>query len=202
MKTKLITLITLGLFLIAPAIHAQKTDGGIIAGVSTGSVKMSDINKTLQTTANGDNILGFEGGIFARFHLGPFYIKPMAIVSYQSGQLDFYNPDGSMQKANFNVGKFEVPVLVGLHFLKIINVEAGPAFNWVFNANSDANSALKIEPAGYGYRVGANVELGRLTLGLVYQGLTNQSSGSSTTTYQTPNELIFELGFNFVKPKW
>jgi hypothetical protein len=201
MKTKLMYFIASGLLLCTSIMQAQKTDGGIVAGVSTGSVSMSKMNSATVSTANGQNILGFEGGLFARFHFGPFYLKPMALVSYQSGQMDFNYTDGSFKRANFNVGKFEVPVLLGIHFLRIINIEAGPAVNWVFQANSDANSALNIEPIGYSYRVGANVELGRLSLGLVYQGLTNQSSGSSTTTYQTPNELIFEIGFNFVKPQ-
>ncbi len=198
MKTKVISLLAAGLFFCIPLIHAQ-TDGGFILGISTSSVKMSDMNRSTATTADGTNILGFEGGLFARFHFGPFYIKPMALLSYQSGQLNFYNSDGSTQQANFNVGKFEVPVLFGVHFLRILNIEAGPVCNWLFQSNTDANNTLKIQPVGYGYRVGANVELGRFLIGLDYQGLVNPSSSSSNITYNVPNELILELGFNIGK---
>jgi len=196
MKTKLITLLSAGLLLGTHLLHAQLFDGGVIAGVSAGNVKMSDMNNTLINTANGSGIVGYEAGLFARLHLSPFYIKPMGLIHYEAGQVNFNYKDGSSHSSNFDDGKLEVPVLLGIHFLHIINVEAGPVYNWVFMANTNGDNELKVEPSGFGYRVGANVELWRLFLGISYQGLANKSSGSSTTTFQVPNELFFNVAIN------
>ncbi len=201
MKTKRITSLAAGLFFSLSVLHAQRFDGGIAAGVTTGSVNLSKINTAVLNTANGDNILGFNAGLFARLHLGPFYIKPMGLISYQSGQLDFNYKTGAVEHANFSAGKFEVPVLLGIHFFRVFNIEAGPVYNSVFQTSSGGNTGLAVQPSGYGYRLGANLKLSRILLGFAYQGLYNNSSGSSTTTFQTPNELIFEIGFYLGKKK-
>ncbi len=200
MKNKTVSFLMIALFYSGMGLKAQFFDGGIAAGVSTGTVKMSDMNTALINTAKGNSITGFEGGLFSRFHFTPFYLKPMALINYQSGDVNFYNKDGTTTKTNFNDGKLEVPVLLGFHFLGILNVEAGPLYNWVFMTNTSENN-IKVQPSGVGYRIAANVELSRLLLGLCYQGLMNKSSGSSTTTFQVPNELIFQIALNLGKKK-
>jgi hypothetical protein len=202
MKIKLICFSLVGLLLVCSSgLTAQSFDGGLVAGVSNGNVKLSDMNNSLINSANGSNMTGIEGGLFSRFHFTPFYIKPMALINYQSGQLDFHNKDGSVHHDNFNAGKLEVPVLLGLHFLGILNIEAGPVYNWVYMANTNGDNELNVQPSGLGYRLGANVELWRLLVGLSYQGLINKSNSSSSTTFEVPNELFLEIAFNFGKKK-
>jgi hypothetical protein len=194
MKTKIIGLLLLTGLLQTFGLNAQNTSGGIILGASTTSVKLSDLNNTLfMNAAKGQNIMGFEGGVYAKWTFHPFYIKPMALLNYQAGQLHFTGNDGSSQSADFRDGKLEIPVLIGLHLLGPLSIEGGPVYNWLYMSSNDANPNLRLEESGLGYRIGANVGRGRLNLGLSYQGLTNKSSGSSRTTFQSPNELILDL---------
>jgi hypothetical protein len=67
-------------------VSAQSFTGGITEGVSTTSVKISNMNSTFTDYVNGTNIMGFEGGLYGRLNLGPFFIKPMLLVSYESGK--------------------------------------------------------------------------------------------------------------------
>lgn len=194
MKTKIIGLLLLAGLLQTTRLCAQ-TSGGIIIGASTASVELRDLNNTtFMNAANGQNIMGFEGGVYGKLTMHPFYIKPMVLASYQSGQLGFMHTDGSVQSSNFRDGKLEIPLLVGLKLIGPLNVEAGPVYNYLFMASNDASPDIHLQESGLGYRIGAGLDFGQLNLGLSYQGLTNKSSGSSRTTFQSPTELILNLG--------
>jgi hypothetical protein len=192
MKTSIyFTYLLAATLLVATTAQAQLITGGITAGVSTASVKISDLHRAYTNVESGQNIIGFEGGLYGRVHFGPFYIKPMALLSYQSGQVNFYNTsDGSMQSENFKSGKLEIPVMFGFKILGPLRIEAGPVYNYIFQANNDAGD-VHVATSGLGYRAGASVEFWRLNVGLAYQGLTARSSGS--TTYEMPSELVATL---------
>jgi hypothetical protein len=204
MKTKMrVYTLLLALLSSSGSIFAQSSaDAGIVAGASTSSVKITNMNSTtLSNAASTHNITGVEGGIYGRLWLGSLYIKPMLLVSYQTGQLDFNYTDGSTKPGSFNDGKVEVPALLGLKVFGPLHIEAGPVYNWIFMASSDANSALHLEQSGLGYRLGANVGLGRLNIGLAYQGLANNSASLSNATFRMPTELILDLSVRLGKNK-
>ncbi len=141
--------------------------------------------------------MGFEGGLFERVNMGPFFIKPMLLLGYEGGTATYYYNDGQFNTSRFDYGNVEVPVLLGLKILGPIRIEAGPVYNWIYTANFNNDNSITTNPSGLGYRVGANVELGVINLGLAYQGLTNKPDNSTTTTFSTPNELIFSLALCF-----
>ena len=186
----------LTIYMTAPAI-AQRVTGGITLGMSSSTIKLSDMHSAAHAYESGQNIRGFEGGFFGRVHFGPFYVKPMALVSYQAGQVNFNNVnDGTVHADNFRAGKFEVPLMFGIKLLGPLRIEAGPVYNWVFVARNDAGD-IQAAPGGIGYRAGASLEFWKLNLGAAYQGITNKSAG--TTTYEIPSELIFTLGVRLGK---
>lgn len=190
--------VMLFLLLLSKGGKAQTTfTTGITAGASTASVKFSGIGNSFVNTIKGNNIMGFEGGLFERINLGPLFIKPMLLAGYQGGTATYTNNDGSVNTSKFNYGNIEVPVLLGLKILGPLRIEAGPVYNWIYTANYNDDNSIKINPSGLGYRAGANVELGILNLGLAYQGITNRSDNSSTTTFSSPSELIFSLALCF-----
>jgi hypothetical protein len=193
MKTKLILIAMVGL-LYTSEIRAQVVQGGLLIGVSTAQVNIKDLNTSLRKDANGKSIWGMEGGVYAKLNFSPFYLKPMALASYQSGEMTLNNKDGSILTSNFNAGRFEVPVLLGLHIIgPFLSVEAGPAYNWIFYANTQADGNISVTSSSIGYRLGATSELGRLVLGLAYEGIVSNSS-SSTTKFEMPMELAFNIG--------
>ncbi len=195
MKTKIVIIASIVLLLCPTEQKAQSFTTGITAGISTTSVNFSDIGNNVTNSIKGKNIMGFEAGLFERLNIGPVFIKPMLLVSYQSGTVNFYNNDGSVNSSKFNYGKVEVPLLFGLKILGMLRIEAGPVYNWIYTKQIEKDNSIKVDPSGLGYRVGANVEFAFLNLGLAYQGLTNKSN--SSTTFKSPNELIFSVAICF-----
>jgi hypothetical protein len=195
MKAKFLGVLCVSAFLlIATKPFAQSFDVGLTAGVSSGTVKVSEIGSAFTNTIEGKNIVGFEGGLLGRLNLDPLYVKGMFLLAYKGGPSDFVNDDGTIRSSRFSIGRLQVPVLFGLKLIGPIRVEAGPVVNWIFHESHSEDESINVRKTGYGYRVGANVEFGIVNLGLAYQGLKNKSDGSSTATYSTPDELIFSLG--------
>jgi hypothetical protein len=199
MKTRILTIICLSMILSAGSLFSQSSSAGIVLGASTSSVKLSDFNNTTVAAAKGQGIMGYEGGLYAKFEFGPIYLKPMVLAGYQSGQLNINYQDGSMKQADFKDGKLVVPVLAGIRLLHIAGIEAGPVYNWMFMTSGTSDPSINLQKSGLGYRVGANVFLGRLTVGLAYQGLTNMSSSSATTTFKSPDELILNVSLRLTR---
>lgn len=186
-------IITAIVFIFFPRVEkAQSSTTGIVVGVSTASVGFSGIGNSFVSTIKGNDITGIEGGLFERVNFGPFFIKPMLLVAYQSGMTTYYNNEGSnIGSYKFDYGDIEVPLLLGLKIFGPLRVEAGPVFNWVYNAQYYGNNYVSINPAGMGYRIGANAELGIINFGFAYQGLTYNSSDVYSATLKSPEELIF-----------
>jgi hypothetical protein len=199
MKTKMIILLFLTTFLWTGTQYAQTASGGIVVGASTGSVKLSDFRNTAMNAASGQGIKGFEGGVYAQLGSGMLYLKPMLLAGYQAGQLNINYNDGSMKQADFRDGKMEVPVLVGLRLFHLVGVEAGPVYNWMFMVSESPDAGLHLQQSGLGYRIGANVFLGPLTVGLAYQGLSNMSNSPANATFRSPDELILDVSLRLTK---
>lgn len=195
MKKSIIKLISVAILIVCSSEQkAQSINFGITAGVSTGSVNVSEIGSAFTNTVKGDNILGYEAGIFARMNFNPLYVKGNFLLASRSGESIYSDNGGSSKKSSFSVKKIQVPILFGLKLIGPLRVEAGPVINWIISESHSSDNTFSLRKTGYGYRVGANVEFGILNLGLAYQGLKNKSNGPSTATYSTPDELIFSVG--------
>jgi hypothetical protein len=197
LKISATLLAMMGLFLIPKEQKAQSSTTGITLGATTTSVDLTNTGNAFTNTIKGNNITGFETGLFERFNLGPVFIKPELLVGYKGGTATYYNSDGSVNNSKFNYGNIELPLLFGLRILGPIRIEAGPVYNWIYMTQFNEDNSIKVDPSGLGYRVGANVEVGPINLGMAYQGLTNNPDGSTTTTFKSPNELIFSLALCF-----
>lgn len=190
------------LMLSAVLASAQKIEGGILGGVSTGSVKISEIPNSSTNVIKGDNIVGIEGGFFMKFNAGPFYGKPELLLNYRSGTVDVQIETEEVARAtSFKMSRLEIPVMFGLELLGPVAIEAGPVYNRLLNVTETFSSErTSIRKGGLGYRLGAVAELGRANLSIHYQGLKLGSSSSSTEAiYESPNELIFGVGIRLGK---
>ena len=178
--------------------QARSFTGGLSVGASTTSVNFSNLNNSFTNTIKGKNIIGVEGGIFERISFGRVFIKPMLLVSYHTGTIDFYNNNGTINRSDFDYGKVVVPVLFGIKILKFFRLEAGPVYNWIYNSDYSYDNIIKMEASGFGYRAGANIEIKRINIGFTYQGLTNKAFfNNDFATFSSPNELIFSIAYCF-----
>jgi len=172
--------------------------GGIAGGAVTGPVRLEDVGNSFTNVINGNNINGFEAGLLLKAEIGPVYLKPMAMYGFRYGSVTYTtSADYSQQTTNFTMNKVELPVLVGLHFLGPFYVEGGPSYNYIFNAtNKYSGYDVQITQSAIGYRVGVGAELGPVTLGVSYGGVSYTTSGTRAT-FKEPYKLIFGVGILF-----
>lgn len=167
--------------------------GGLVGGLSMGAVEINDLGSSFSNNIQGD-LYGFEAGVYAKFMLDPFYIKPMALYNFRSGSVDYRDASNNSQNSDITLHKIEIPVLLGLHIVGPLNIEAGPVYNYLVSVTDRYNSqTVDVGRNGLGYRFGANLELGGLTLGLSYQGAT-YTSGSGNATFYEPYKVVLGLG--------
>jgi hypothetical protein len=199
MKKRLFVLFMVASMIFPSRQQAQSFTTGIIGGGSTTSVKITDVaGNAAISNINGNSITGFEGGLFGRLNLGPVFIKPMVLTSYQYGTVTFTNTNGTVNSPNFDYGTLEIPILVGIRFFKFLRIEGGPVYNWIYSTHYSGGTSVTVDPSGWGYRLGANVEFGIINLGFAFQGLNNTQTGTTTDAkFSSPNELIVSLAFCF-----
>lgn len=193
--------------IMALSVKAQNLNGGIIGGVSTGPVKVTNIERGFTDAMEGKNVYGYEGGIFVKFLIDPIYIKPQLLYSAREGEVKYIQkPSGEFgsinRTADFRLEKFEAPVLFGYNILEsYLSVEAGPVYNYIVTMNGKYNeNELELERHGLGYRAGISSEIGPLLLQLGIQGLTNFSV-SDKATYNEPYKIIFGAGLILAETK-
>jgi hypothetical protein len=194
-------ILTVALLVFAVQTSAQKISGGITGGVSTGSVKITGIPNSLTNTIKGNNIMGYEAGLYMKVNAGPFYAKPELLMNHRSGEVDVESEtNASTQSADFKISRLVVPVMFGLELIGPLAIEAGPVYNKVLSVTESFNNEdVSIKQGGVGYRVGAMAEFGRIGLGVHYQGLKINSDESSESNFELPNELIFSLALRLGK---
>jgi hypothetical protein len=175
---------------------AQVT-GGIVGGVSTGAVKIENVGKGLKDVLQGNNILGFEAGIFAKLNLSVFYIKPMALYNFSTGNINSTTEANSGQTINFMMHRLETPLLFGFKIIGPLSVEAGPVYNYIIKSNDMTESIA--QGSGIGYRVGLGLEIKRLLINASYGGVTVNSNGLNNATFKEPYKIVFSLGFKLHK---
>src|SRR6188768_3279958 len=90
----------------------SQVGAGVAGEVTTTSVKIKDIPNSFVNTVQGDNITGYGVGIYLKAGIGPIYIKPKAMFTYQSGITQVVYNDENSSSVSLVVTKLDFPVLV------------------------------------------------------------------------------------------
>jgi hypothetical protein len=143
-----------------------------------------------------DKNIGYHFGIFAKFG-GIIFGKPELV--YTSTASDY--SDGS-----FKMQKLDAPLLVGVRFLKIFNVFAGPSLQYILDTEFENNTINTIEnDFTVGLNFGVGVSFNRIGIDLRYERgfndneatfINNNVSPSVESRIDTrPEQLILSLSF-------
>lgn len=166
---------------------------GVAAGVSTGAVEIEEVDRSFTDVIQGQNIMGYEAGLFLKYQFGSLYVKPMALYSFQSGDITYQD-----QRTSYKSDKLGVPVIFGLDLIGPLSLEAGPVYNYVVDMTQEFNSSEFVTArSGIGYRAGLALNFKALSLNLAYEGMTYQTSNSSKTSFTEPYKIIFGVGLAF-----
>jgi hypothetical protein len=172
--------------------YSQNGGFGIKAGLSSTEVDF----KNKQFTPQGAQT-GYHVGVFGRIGGGGFFVQPELLFTQTSGRFS------SDQKENFEAqfNRLDVPVMVGIRFLKLIRLQAGPIASLNINSKlKEAGSTVsdaEFKDATLGYQAGVGVDLGNLSLDARYEGGLSKWTENigSFSTDNRMNQWVLSVGF-------
>ncbi len=154
MKKIFITLLLIGSFSIT---NAQIFNFGIKGGINYNSNGDLSIDN-LRTSFDSDQETGYHVGIFTEMKLPLWlYLRPELYYTHTNSS---YKHEGDT--ADLTMDKIDMPVLLGLRFLKIGRIFVGPSFHYNMNTKlkgSEIIDDLK-EVSSDDFTVGAQFGLG------------------------------------------
>ncbi len=202
MKMKRIILIAC-LFIFLVNANAQEFEFGPKVGINTGKGTISELNTM---SADVQSINSFNGGIYARLKVKVIglYLQPEVIYTTRGGVYSFV--DGTTKfdvtsKAHY----IDVPVLIGLKFVKLFRVYGGPNFQFLISQEKEippgitSFSSKDLNKNNTGLQFGVGLDVWKLRLDLKYD--MNPASLGSFMDYKgvSPtvknNMIIIQLGF-------
>ncbi len=173
MINKIISILFLFFFSL-PLHHSLKaqSENAVEFGLKAGL----NMNKliTSQTDWESDDLrLGFVTGAFLRINFEKFFIQPELLISQKGGNLRARTQLGFTDFRR-TIGSVDVPVLVGVKFLKFMRLNVGPVLMFPIGGNQSEGdeednygSALKNTIAGY--HAGIGIDIKRVRLDLRYE---------------------------------
>lgn len=143
----------------------------------------------------------FGGGLFAAVKLSKigFQIDAMYqnMGAIYDGKVSLNNPS----QINLSLAYLQVPVVAKWHFLKVLNVQTGPYFGVLLNAN-DPNLKLSKDlynPNDVGWIGGLGVAFWKLHFDVRYQaGFTEIEHSINTASKPRNQSFLVGVGYSFL----
>jgi len=188
---------TVMLLLVNP-VQSQKLSAGLTGGVAFQNMELKSIN---EGSADIDNVIGPELGAHLLVELGGLYVRPTALVGFSQGKAISTVSESEKLESTFSISTFETPVIVGLHLLPFLSVEAGPLWSYILNYSDNVNGIeVDLNRNYFGYRAGVQLSFSRLGIYGHYGGIVNNSSGSDFQI-ERPSRIIVGLNVNLGSQK-
>jgi len=149
------------LFLIISLSAFSQFEYGLKCGISFNS--NLNINSKIESIDNSINIFesrnGQHIGVFLKLSISDFYIRPEIIYSKIKNSYDIpYDlPRTENIVTDFNQHKIDVPVMLGYKVFGLVNLFAGPRFEFIKNVsydNIDLNDLKNQYTLGLQYGIG------------------------------------------------
>jgi hypothetical protein len=162
-------------------------------------------------TSDNENIMfsdakiGFQGGIYTKIQLGGIFLEPRLMLHSTSVEYTFNGDNGGIidNVVSERFTNLDIPVLVGID-LALIDIYAGPVAHLHLNTSSDLfdweGYEDRFDTAQYGFRVGLGGNLGKINVGLEYEGNFSKFgdhisiAGQEFSFDSRPSRLILNLG--------
>lgn len=145
---------------------------GLRASLGYGST--GDLSTDIQNAEDPDGNVGYQFGVFAKFDLGPLYLRPELL--YSRLFTDYSN-------ARFDLEQINAPVLIGVNVVGPLNIFAGPSLNYALDTELEENERAGVDfdfqdiedRFTIGVQFGASVYFNNLEVGLRYDRALNEN---------------------------
>jgi hypothetical protein len=191
--------------LFALNVQAQTFQLGIKAGLTNTQIIGSDL-KNFEVPSSSNGILI---GAFSRIGFAGMFVQPeisFRNLNFSVNSNGTTSPSSAATKLNY----IDVPILFGKKVLGVINVCAGPNFQFLVNQDLSANNASNLATGNYndfvvGAQVGVGFDVWKLCIDARYDFSIN-SIGNAASAVNTQNVdfsfrasmLQFTVGYKFI----
>ncbi|CAM1340672.1 porin family protein [Tenacibaculum aestuarii] len=198
------------LFIGGVQLAQSQIQGGIKAGINYNSDSFSDVKNDV-VFDNAKSKTGFHAGAWLRINLPvtDLYLRPELVYTQLSNEVSYqYNDLSSPQTTTYKFQKIDIPVLVGMKFLKVAHVFAGPSFQYILDSDFDIKDLEQVDSDGFtvGLQFGAGVELGKLGFDIRWERalsdtesnfIDNNNAGQNVNFDTRVNQIILGLSYRF-----
>ena len=173
--------------------HARILQLGPRLGISSSQIKIKSPNKQFPELQAAT---GYQVGFVAQLNLPIVFIQPELLITGSGIQ---YQQQTQKQKITYT--KLELPVMVGMGFLGLAKLQAGPTLSLLLGAQQgQQNIKANYAPLTLGYQVGIGIDIWRLMVDLKYAAnlskFGHQLMGIATDHQQ--HLLILSVGFDML----
>ncbi|AZJ31679.1 Outer membrane protein beta-barrel domain-containing protein [Tenacibaculum mesophilum] len=190
----------------------SQIQGGIKGGINYNSDSFSDVKNDVFDGAKSKT--GFHAGAWLRIKLPAtgLYIRPELVYTQLNNNVVYY-PEGKSnnstnnQNVSYEIQKIDIPVLLGLNFLKVGHVFAGPSFQYILDSDFNFKDLKQVNSDGFsvGLQLGAGIELGKLGLDVRWERALSDTESkfvdnniSENVNFDTRiNQIIIGLSYRF-----
>lgn len=142
------------------------------AGVSSSKLQVED---NVNEVKEGDASFGFHAGLFTRFSSSTLYVQPEVLFTSNRGKIEFKDAAGDQIVNEYTFNKIDVPVMVGLKFLDVFRVQAGPVASLLLKADAkeggvESDVKENYKNATLGYQAGIGFDISNIIIDFKYEG--------------------------------
>lgn len=186
----------------------SQIQGGIKGGINYNSNSFTDVKNDV-VFDNAKSKTGFHAGAWLRINLPVtnLYLRPELVYTQLSNEVSYqYNDLSSPQTTTYDFQKIDIPVLVGMKFLKVAHVFGGPSFQYILDSDFNIEDLTQKDSYGFsvGVQFGAGIELGKLGLDVRWERALSDTeakfidSNVNDVNFDTRvNQIIVGLSYRF-----
>jgi hypothetical protein len=181
--------------------HAYIIQAGPRIGISTTHIVF---DKDLRKCYDPEIGLGYQLGVLARITLPIIYIQPELLFTSNSAKVEYQcksEINANKQSHILKYKKLELPIIIGMKFLELIRLQAGPVFSILIAANdNDADITSNYSRITAGYQAGIGVDIHRFLIDIKFEGSLSKFGNKlgEISADHRENLLIFSVGINLL----
>ncbi len=149
---------------------------------------------------NKDNITGYHVGAFARIKALGLLVQPEGVFTSSGGKVEVMQTENGQEvktTEDFTFNRLDVPVLVGVQFLKVLRLQAGPVASVLVSGKfQDQNIKNYMDKTDLGWQAGVGLDIGNLTADVRYENVNRKYTNSAqNSSFNVGNQqVILSLG--------
>jgi Outer membrane protein beta-barrel domain len=197
-RAVLIFLVTLATGMVAQAQVAL----GVKGGISSSNVDVNNVKNTFTQFKDKENITGYHLGAFVRVKAGPLLIQPEGVFTSSGGKIALVQDQNGTEvesEEKFRFNRLDVPLLVGLQFLKVVRLQAGPVASVLVEGKmGDQSIKNYLDKSDFGWQAGLGFDIGKLTADVRYERVKREYTNQASSFDMGNQQVILSLGYKIL----